>query len=63
MKCKEFYKTDKNYFQVKEKWGKTQKITRVPLEKNKGVLLENLLDDQMVCFGDGKTYYFLLEKK
>ena len=43
------------------KWGKTHTIQKIygSLEVN----LPDLPDNQSVCYGDGKTFYYLLIKK
>lgn len=52
--------TDENVIRVNELYGKTHKIQAV---KGVNVDLRNLSSGESVCYGDGKTYHFLLTKK
>jgi len=47
--------------QMQERWGKTHTFKRVYSKKK--VNLDKLRSDQSVCWGDGKTFYYLLTKK
>ena len=51
---------DEDYKRVYDKYGNTHEI-----EKVDGTVarIMDLDDDQEVCWGDGKTYHFLLTKK
>ena len=49
----------KAWSQVIERWGKEYDITKVTGTE---VVLSNLKSNQAVCYGDGKTYHFVLTK-
>jgi hypothetical protein len=51
---------DEDYKKVYEKYGKTHLI-----EKRMGTKIDmtKLKDDESVCWGDGKSYHYLLTKK
>ena len=45
---------------VNDRWGKTHTIAKI---MGTDVDLRNLKDGESVCYGDGKTYHFLLTAK
>lgn len=51
---------DKNLVNVTERYGETHTIEAVLGTTGE---LEDLEDNQSVCWGDGKSYHFLLTKK
>ncbi len=48
------------YNKIFKKYNKTHDIEKVP---GTSVRMQDLNDDQSVCWGDGKTYHYLLTKK
>jgi hypothetical protein len=64
IKGTDFYlsKDDENYKKVFEKWGKGFDIEAIGGKRGLKIDLSKLNNNESVCWGDGKNYYFKLTK-